>query len=413
MSFSLNRQALGGMKNNYTTEELANIPEYDSIQFLYLFNEGTEADIEMHNIVFDRKTPATYGASVATNSELDGTYVAGVAPDWSIDAGVTATETTDDINATPAQLLSNLNGAGQAFRQTGITITDGQIYIVEAGLRCNSGAGNVAISFDGMKDTATYSVSTANLAPVTGYSVIKFFVVANGASTIFQLTADSVGIELEVSQMSLKPVGGGNHMVMNHSLYDRSERGDNYYDFNGTDHYFAIDEARQSNLDLQNKWSCVTILRVDGAQNGSLTSKWNAVGNQRGWQAFRVLTANRRLETYWSSTGTNAISQVSANNTIPAHPWASYACIGTSFNEGVVTFVLNGVLLTNGSSVGTGTTIYDNTTDVLMGAAYNPTGDLAAFFEGRLGKQIIWSGAALTLAQHKHVFNILRSAYGI
>lgn len=400
------------MMNIHTQEQLAIIPDYGFTQFQYRFAEGTESARALNNIFFDSKNPPSYTG--IANESFAGTYTAGVCNGWTADAGVTATESSS--GGLPVQRLTGLNGFAQAFRKTAAVtgLTAGRIYYLTISVKKISGAsGNVQIRWDGMVNGSTaISATNANL-DTGGFSPHYFYGIASGTTTNVEITSDDATLVIEIQNMIVQEIGGGNHMVMYHDLYDRAARGSNYYDFDGSTMYAIIKDSRQANLDMGTKWSCATIVQLDGPQTGVITTKWNPVGNQRGWQSFRFNTTNRSLEAYWSNTGGNINSQFSANNVIPAQPWSGFKCVGMSFNNGVVSFYVNGVLVANGASSGVGTTVYDNTSDAFMGMVPNSAGNPASHFEGKLGKQVIWNGSALTAAQHAQVFNILRHGYAI
>src|SRR3990167_139492 len=411
MSQTFHRQIFGQMHKEYANEQAAIIPDYGFTQFQYLFREGTESTRSLNNIFFDSKSPPTYASTFSGNFA---TYTGGVADGWTADVGVTATESSS--GGIPTQRLTGLNGFSQAFRLTSAVtgLTNGYIYYFSVGVKKISGAsGNVQIRWDGIvSGTTTLTVTNANL-DTGNFSPHYFYAIMDGTTTNIEVTSDDPTLVIEINNCMMQEVGGGNHMVMPHDLYSRASRGSNYYDFDGTSMYALITEERQSNLDLQNKWSCACIVRLDGAQNGVVTAKWLPTGGQRGWQSFRFSTANRRLEAYWSSTGGNVNSQFSANTIYDAQPWSGFKCIGMSFDNGTVTFYVNGKLQANGASSGTGTTIFNNTSDAFMGMVPQADGSPGAFYEGPLGKQIIWSGSALTAAQHSQVFAILRHGYTI
>lgn len=404
MSFAHPNAAFG---RQYRFQDERNLPEYNSIQFYYRFEEGKGGNIFKDNIFIDSTDPLSYGANLVTNPGFDGAYVAGVAPSWTIDAGVTATEDVDDVDLTPAQRLTNMNGFAQAFRQTPIALTIGSIYYVQFGVRRISGAGNLNVKCDGLS-TTSFDIANAdlNLADPNAYVVGHFYGIATAATTQFEFTASATTLVIELTQVQINLVGGGNHMVMEHSLYSNADRGDNYYEFDGTTDFAKITDARQSNMDLGSSWSSVAIMRADS--DGLSASKWLGTGSQRSWQAPRT-TALRRLVTFWSHNGSTVSNTQTNNNTVPAYPWTDYLCIGMSFAAGVVTFYKNGVLQANLSSSISGTTIFNSTAAADLGRDEAAT----LYFDGRLGKQILWNGAALTAYQHRQVFNILRTDYGI
>lgn len=395
-----------GISRQYRFQDERNLPEYDAIQFFYRFEEGLETGLSINNIFFDNTDRPTYGADLLTNGTMDGVYVAGVAPSWAIDVGVTATEAVDVIDAGGAQRLTNLSGSGQAFKQTGIAVTDGNIYLVTVNLRCTTPAGTLSISLNGASDTSAFTIDTAGLNPASGYARISFFIIAAAASTDLKITCNDTSMVAEIGSCTLKNVGGGNHMVMKHSLYTRTDRGENYYDFNGSSDYASITDTRQTSMDLGTKWSSVAVMKVDS--DGRACTKWTAAGNQRGWEAL-VTLSNRSLATYFSHNGTSTNTRATAINALPAYPWASYVCCGCSFDNGTVTFYINGVLIPTTTIIGAGTTVFDNTSEAYIGR----DSSAGLFFDGRMGKQALWNNAALTAAQHRQVFNILRTDYGI
>lgn len=397
-----------GVGRHYRYQDERNLPEYNAIQFYYRFEEGIGENRFKDNIFFDATDPPTYGANLVTNPGFDGTYVGGVAPNWSIDVGVTATEDVDDYDSTPAQRLTNLNGFTQAFYQTGIPLTVGNIYYVQFGFRRISGNGNLQIKCDGLSATS-FDIANADLNLVgdpDAYVVGHFYGIASAASTQFELTSTDTSLVIEVTLVQINEVGGGNHMVMDHDLYSNADRGINYYDFDGSTDYAQIKESRQTNLDMGTKWSTLAIMKADS--NGLSASKWLNTGNQRSWQAPRV-TGARRLLVNWSHNGATTSNVQTADNTVPAYPWPNYVCIGMSWDAGTVTFYQNAVLVPNFSSSISGTTIFNSTASPNLGR------DEAAsiYLNGRLGKQVLWNGVALTAYQHRQAFNILRTKYGI
>ena len=382
------------------------LPEYNAIQFFYQFHEGVEPGISANNIFFDSKSTPTYGSDVLTNGDLNAPYTAGVASGWAIDAGVTATQAVDVQDGGGAQQLTNLNGAGQAFRQTGIAITTGNIYLVTVNLRCTTPAGTLSISLNGMTDTTAYTANTVSLNPADGYTQIRFYTIAASGTTNLQITCNNTAMVCQIGSITLKNVGGGNHMVMKHSLYTASDRGDNYYKFDGVSDYASITDTRQSNMDLGTKWSSVAIMKINS--DGRACTKWNATGNQRGWEAC-VALGTRQLATYFSTNGIDTNTRTTAVNTLPAFPWTDYMCVGCSFDNGTVTFYINGVNSPTTTVTGAGTTVFNNTSDAYIGRDSGGT----LFLDGYMGKQALWNGIALTAAQHKQVFGILRTEYGI
>jgi hypothetical protein len=71
---------------------------------------------------------------------------------------------------------------------------------------------------------------------------------------------------------------------------------------------------------------------------------------------------------------------------------------------------MNGVEVPVTTVTGAATSVFNSNTITYIGRDANGAG---FFLDGRLGKQILWNGAALTPAQHSQVFNILRTDYGI
>lgn len=386
-----------------------NLPEYGAIRFIYNFEEGVDSVPSMKNILFDSRTPATY--SLTLQELFDGTYTAGVEADWTADAGVTATESSDDAGGS-AQRVTNMNGFAQALRKTSaVAITTGNIYRIEFAIKKISGNGTFQVRVDGFSATS-FDVSDSDLP--TGFKPIYFYGRATAATTNIEITSDNATLSVDIAQFLIVEVSGGNHMVMDHNLYSRSGRGVNYYDFDGATQYFRIDDSRQTSLDMGTKWSCAAVVKMDANVTSVITSKWNPTGAQRGWQSFRVAqNVNRKLQTFWSQNGSSVTSQDSANNVVPAAtPWVSYACIGLSFDNGTVTFYYNGVAVANGAKTGTDTSIFNNTAPAIMGMVYDAAGNPSVFMNGKIGKQIIWNGAALNAAQHTQVLNAVRSGYG-
>ncbi len=389
-----------------------NIPAYSATQFIYYFEEGVDNSVSMNNILIDSRYMPVIGAEVVTNYDFEGTYVGGVAPSWTVDAGVTASESTDDAGG-KAQRLTNMNGFAQAMRQTLAGLTVGQVYRIEFTPKYISGAGTLRLRATGFSSTS-FDVSNAKIP--TGFKAVYFYGVATAASFDIEITSDNTALTVDIAQVTVKAYGGqGNHLVMDHNLYSRSSRGVNYYDFDGATQYFYIKDTRATGLDMATKWSYLAIARWDASATGVLASKFNPSGNQRGWQASRFQSGSRRLETYWSSNGTATANTIGTTNVLPAPPWATYRCVGHSFDGTSLTptsHYLNATLTTN-ASTNAGTAIFNNTSDMRIGTHFDGVGNPTLYFNGRIGKMIIWSGVALTASQHRLAFNLLRSGYGI
>lgn len=401
------------LARRYSAENQRNLPDYGAVRFIYNFEEGADNNVSMNNILFDSRTPATYGSELVTNGTFEGTYVGGVAPSWTAAGGVTATESSDASEG-KVQRLTGLNGFAQDLAaSSAITITSGSVYKVSMRLKKVSGSsGAFQIKFDGLSSTA-YSIANGDIP--LDFKDAYFYGVAQSASTNIEITSDDPTLVIEVALISLVEVSGGNHLVMDHNLYSRAGRGVNYYDFDGATQYFYIKDSRQSGLDIAGNWSYAAIGRVDAAATMVPMSKFNPIGAQRAYQGLRFNNGSRRYETYWTNGG-GVNSALGANNALPAAPWARYYFMSMSFTAAAASplaFYLDGVSSAVASSPA-GTAIMNASCDFRIGAHFdNATGAPTLLWNGRLGKMVIWNGTALTASQHLQVFNILRTGYGI
>lgn len=392
------------------------IPEYDSVVIQYDFNEGQSTNAgSMNNIVFEKKTPAVIGSEEVTNHNFTGTYSSGVAPDWSVDVGVSASEDSNALGE-QTQRVTNMNGVSQGLQGTSLTLTAGNIYVVGIEIVKNSGAGNLQIQLDGMNGmTGTYDIANADLN--ANYTAYKFYVVASANSSSVTITADNTALDVSIDKFSVRDVGGGNHMVMDHNLYDRSSRDSVSYDLNGVDQYFYIEDARQTNLDFGSDQFTIACVAQAGANaNGTdLIAK-----NKNGDAAFSLRRESSFLRQFVNDTGgVGAFENYrSPNPSLPALPASNYEflCSGYDTPNGLARMNINGSDQTLTYSVGpplTVTSLHDTSYRASIGASFDGLNNATSFFDGRIGKMIIWKSAFLTETQMIYVFSILRQAYGI
>lgn len=390
------------------------VPDYDSLVFEYKFDEGQATAGSMNNIIFDNRTPAIFGADTVTNPNFTGTYVAGVAPNWSVDAGVTATETTTSLGL-PAQRVTNMNGVSQGLQGTSLTLVTGDIYVMSFTIALLAGTGNIQIQLAGLNGmTGTYDIAST-VFPDTNDISFFFYGVAKATSSTLTITADAVGIDLRVSQFSVKAVGGGNHMVMDHNLYDESSRTNNSYDLNGTDQYFYIEDVRQSGLDFGSE--PISIACISQAGTGSANTDLIAK-NKNGTVSYSFRREASFVRLYVSSNGTTFQNFRSAVSSLPALSPTSFEYIAISYDtpNGLAKANYNGTDLAITYSTGpplTVTTFFDSTYRATIGASFNALDVPANFHDGKVGRMLVWKGVSLTAQQHETVFNILRATYGI
>jgi len=397
----------------YRAQNNRNIPEYNAVVFEYKFEEGNATAGSMRNILFDSKNPASIGANLVTNEEFEGTYVAGVAPDWTVDAGVTANEEVVGGLEGSSQQLTDCNGTAQGLHSATITVVAGKIYYFEIGVRKNAGAGNLQIQVTNMNGMATntYDISNADMGAQT--TKFSFYLVANNTTSTITITASATTLDFTVVDVFLREIGGGNHMVMDFTLYDESARNAVSYDFNGVDHYFYIEDSRQSGLEIGNsQLSFACIAKLDTAGPGHLFSKWKNTDFSYVWS----FEGSRFFRQYVSTNG--AATQDYRGTFTFAVPMASYIFAGTAYDtpNGLARMNINGVAETVAYSAGpplTIVTLKNNAYRTAIGASFNATPVPANFVNGRVGKLVCWKGAYLTNSQFIQVYNILRTTYGI
>lgn len=391
------------------------IPNFKATVIQYSLNEGQSANLaSMNNIVFDSRTPADFGPNLVTNGDFDGTYVAGVAPDWSVDAGVTASEGVSPLGA-QIQIVTNMNGVSQGLQGTGLTgLTVGGIYVVDLQVVRRSGTGNLQIQFNGFNGMAgTYDISSANLAAST-VTEIKFYLVANSTTSTITITADTTALDMEIYSCSLKNITGGNHLVMDFNLYDRANRDSNTYDFNGVDQYFYIEDSRHKALDISGKFSMAFILKADSIAGGHMIGKWK---NLDYAYLAQIAGAQGFLRTYVSANG-STIQNFRGSTGTGTMPHTSYHFMGTSYDtpNGLGRMNTDGVEDTVVYSTGpplTITSLSNNSYRFAMGCSFDLSNVPSNFYNGKLGKVIVWSGVYLTQKQLIQAFNLLRTEYGI
>jgi len=389
------------------------IPEYEAVVFEYKFDEGNAANnVSMNNIFFDNRTPATFGAELVTNSEFTGTYVGGVAPDWSVDAGVTASESTGELGQ-QVQRVTDMNGVSQGLQGTALTLTTGSIYVIDVDVKKISGTGSLQIQLDGMVGmTGTYDVAGASI-PTANPIHIKFYAVANSNTSSVTITADDTSLELDVYSVQAKEVGGGNHMVMDFDVYDEANRYINYYDFNGVDQYAYITDARQAGLDMgTSQTSYATIFQMDTAGPGHIFGKWK----NGDFSYLFTFESPRFFRQYVSANGITV--QNFRGSTVFTVPMTSFSFFGTSYDtpNGIGKMNINGVAESLIYSVGPPLTIINhknNSFHTAISASFDGSNNPTNFVNGKLGYVLCWKGVALDQAQLTQVYSLLRSSYGI
>jgi hypothetical protein len=388
------------------------IPEYNSIVTEFRVKEGKSGfQGSMNNILFDSKEVAVLGATLTTNDEFAGTYSSGVAPDWTVDGGVTATETTNLAGTAPAQRVTNMNGVSQGLQGTGLTgLTVGNIYVVNIIAERVSGTGNMQIQLDGFGGmSGTYDANNS-VFPTSITNNIRFYLVAESTTSTVTLTADDTGLVFDVELFTVQEVEGGDHMVMPFDLYDESNRGEDYYDLNGVDQYFYIHDDRQSGLSFgSDAFSIASIVYPDG-YNARMFTKWDSA-NQRSVD-WRIASA-KDLRLFISEDGSTFTDFIDGDTVI--NTLSQYYFVACEFSAGVGSINLNGVNETVTYASGpplTSDECFASTAPAAIGCIFS-SGSPAQFMDGRIGKMIIWKGVSLSESQFNTVFNLLRGPYGI
>lgn len=409
---------LRAISKRYDKRRTRSLPAYDSVVAEYRFEEGLAPTGSMNNIFFDSKNPPVISSTnLVVNGDFSGTYTGGIAPNWTADVGVTASE---DINESggPAQRVTTMNGSAQALRRSASDpLVVGDIFKISVRVKRNAGAGNLQLRCDtinGMTGGATYDIPNSAM-PVGVWATFYFYGTAAFAGNDVIITANNTALDVTISNFAINEVEGGNHLVMDFNLYDEASRGVNFYDFNGADEFARLHNNRQVGLNISQDLSFVAICKLDVDQTGVLFSKWNPQGNQRGWQAPRVTSTGtfRRYETYWSHNGTALNTQASLDNSAPATiPWSNWQSIGMTKSNQTVQFYQNEASLANGASSITSGVIFSNTSSAIMGATLNTSGNPIVFFNGRIGKVVVWANTVLTRQQYLQAFSFLRSSYG-
>jgi hypothetical protein len=393
------------------------VPSFDEVVIDYPFTEGQATNnISMNNILFDSKNPAGFGSELVTNEIFTGTYVAGVAPDWSVDVGVVATESTNDIGG-KAQRVSNMNGVGQGLQGTALSLTSGNIYVIEIDVKRISGTGNLQLQVDGMNGmTGTYDIPSASI-PTVGIINAKFYAVANSATSTVTITADDTSLEVDIDAFLVKEVTGGNHMVMDFDLYDQGSRSSNSYDFNGIDEFFYIEDSRQDGLDFADKFTFATVVKP-----GAITSAATVFSKRRRLPAGRSYTMhfiNATLRTIRMITSSNGTLEQNYRHIQGlTFPETKFRYICGNFNAGVGQFNVDDRNQNLSYSAGPPlavTSAFDSATRVAIGASFGGLTPINAelFFLGEIGRMIVWKGAALSETERLQVFDLIRPSYGI
>lgn len=389
------------------------IPNWDAIVMLYEFREGKAAAGSINNILFDSKDPPLIGTDVIENGVFHGTYSAGVAPNWAVDAGVVPSEGVG-IGGEKAQRVTNLNGVSQALKQTGRTLVAGDIYEITFSVKKEGGSGNFQVQVDGMNamSSNTYDVADGDLSS-SGFVDYHFYAVASGTSTDIFITADDTSLDFTIKDFHVKPVEGGNHLVMDFDLYDKTNRSVNSYDFQGVDEFFYIENVRVSGVDIgSNPFSAISMIKPKTTSgSGSMFAQHSSA--DRAFDFRLGVSGDVRLIV---SANGSAIQNIDGSTNIST-PASQFLCAGVGYDtpNGLGNIFINGQEDTTGYSTGpplTVTSIWDSSERVTLGCKYGggiPNG----FFDGEIGKLAFYNGVQLNALQQNIIFNRFRGEYGI
>lgn len=395
--------------HHHVLQDERNVPEYEAVVLQYDFDEGQAPAGSINNIILDSRTPLQQGTNAIPNPNFSGTYVSGVAPDWVADASVSASEDSQK------QQITNLSGTSQALHtSSAITLVVGEVYQVVVNVTYNSGTGDLQIQLTGMNgvNSTLYEIDNATLV-ANGSGKYYFYCVANSTSSTVSITSADTSLDVTLEDFSVIQQLGGNPMVMDPDVYDKANRGINYYDLNGTDQYFYIADSRQTGLDFGSApFTIASIVQPVNAQTRPF-AKWQTNGNNISYD-FRIGSSGD-LRLVLSDTGISATDTIDSVEGLSL-PTTNFIYYSLAFNSGNAEGNLNGSALTLNYSSGppmTTTSVYDGAAPASIGCVFGATSNPTGFMQGKVGKIIVWNGVALNQTQMVQVYNILRSGYGL
>lgn len=393
----------------YRAENNRNLPEFDALVFYYPFTEGQVGAGSMNNIIFDRYSQVAYGAEEITNADFTGTYVGGVAPGWSADPGVTATEDTSEPGLGSGQRLVGCNGVAQGLRRGATdSITASGIFVVTFTYKKNGGAGNIQLQLTGM---GGMTADTYDIVPETGPKTNTFYIAATTtATTVAIITSDNPTLDFTVFDFSMKEITGGNPMVMDFNVYVDSQRNGHNYDFNGVDQFFYIPDARQTDLEVgSSPFTFAAIIKAD-AGNSTIFSKRRDGGNFE--YDFKTIVS-RALRLQFTDDGSTLESIASSG--LVTLGVNTFVAAGVNLATGLGNMSINGVdqTITYSPAPLTHTTVFGGNARAAIGCTFNAGNAPTNFFNGTIGECCLWKGAMLSDSQMLQAFNFLRTGHGI